>query len=101
MPQARELDTETVVASKFFVDSRESTLNESGDYILAAKEGAIGPDHIQAEIGEVLLGKHPGRSSDRGITVFKALGLAAEDLAAAECLFHQASDRHVGTWVEF
>ncbi len=51
---AREVDSATMAASSLFVDRRESTLNESGDYLFALREGAIGPDHIQAEIGEVL-----------------------------------------------
>ena len=59
VPTARELDTQTVVDSSFFVDRRESALNEAGDYVIAAAEGAIGPDHIKAELGEVLAGHAP------------------------------------------
>jgi ornithine cyclodeaminase len=100
-PHAREVDSATMAVSKLYVDRRESTLNEAGDYILASKEGAIGPDHIQAEIGEVLIGKAPGRTSDKDITLFKALGLAVEDLAAAQYLYRQAQEKQAGTWVEF
>ena len=57
---ARELDTATIVASSLFVDRRESTVNEAGDYLVPFQEGAIGPDHIKAEIGEILTGAHPG-----------------------------------------
>src|SRR5207245_6903114 len=78
-PKARELDTATMGAASLFVDRRESALNEAGDYILAAAEGAISPDHIRADLGEVLIGSHPGRTSDDEITVFKSLGLAIED----------------------
>jgi ornithine cyclodeaminase len=98
---ARELDTATMAAGSLFVDRRESTLNEAGDYLFAAEEGAIGPDHIKAEIGEILIGKHPGRTSPDELTVFKSLGLAVEDLAAAEYVVQRARERGVGTTVEF
>jgi len=101
LPHAREVDTATMAASKLYVDRRESIFNEAGDYILAAKEGAIGPDHIRAEIGELLTGKAMGRTSEQEITLFKALGLAVEDLASAEYVYRQAKERQVGTWVEF
>ncbi|HJZ49362.1 MAG TPA: ornithine cyclodeaminase family protein [Roseiflexaceae bacterium] len=101
IPTARELDTATMAAAGLFVDRRESTLNESGDYLFAMRAGAIGPDHIRAEVGELLLGKHAGRSGPDEITVFKSLGLAVEDLAAADYVYRQAQTRGVGTWVEF
>ena len=101
IPKAREVDTATMAASSLFVDRRESTLNEAGDYLLAAQEGAIGPDHIRAEIGEVLHGDKPGRSSPEEITLFKSLGLAVEDLAAAEFLYRKARELSAGTWVEY
>ena len=100
-PKARELDTATVRDSTLFVDRRESALNEAGDYILAAAEGAIGAQHIRAELGEVLIGDHPGRASPDEITVFKSLGLAIEDLAAAAYVFQKAAEQNVGTWVQF
>lgn len=98
---SRELDSETVAGSSFFVDRRESALNEGGDYGLAADEGAIGPDHIEAELGEVLAGAHPGRRSDDELTVFKSYGIAVEDLAAAELAVRRARERGVGTEVDF
>jgi ornithine cyclodeaminase len=98
---AREVDTATIAASSLFVDRRESTVNESGDYLFALREGAIGPDHIQAEIGEVLIGAKPGRINPDEITLFKSLGLAIEDLAAAEYVYRQAQHTDAGTWVEF
>jgi len=97
----REIDTATMAVASLFVDRRESTLNESGDYLLAAREGAIGPDHIKAEIGELLTGEKEGRTSEDEITLFKSLGLAIEDLAAAEYAYRQAQQSGVGTWVEF
>ncbi len=100
-PKARELDTATVVASTLFVDRRESTLNESGDYLLAAAEGAIGPAHIRAELGELLVGEQLGRSFDGEITLFKSLGIAIEDLAAAQFLYRRAIEKGVGARVPF
>ena len=98
---ARELDTATIVASSLFVDRRESTLNEAGDYLVPFQEGAIGPEHIKAEVGEILTGAHPGRTAPDELTVFKSLGLAVEDLAAAEYVFRRAQETGTGTTVEF
>ena len=98
---ARELDTETMAAGSLFVDRRESTLNEAGDYLFPFEEGAIGPDHIRAEIGEILIGKHPGRTAPDELTVFKSLGLAVEDLAAAEYVVRRAEETGTGTTVDF
>jgi ornithine cyclodeaminase len=100
-PRAREVDSQTVAGSSLFVDSRESTINESGDYLLALSEGAIGEDHIRGEIGEVLVGEKPGRTSAEEITLFKSLGIGIEDLAAAEYLYRKAGELKAGTWVEF
>src|SRR5256886_1402284 len=100
-PKAREIDTATMVDATLFADARESVLNEAGDYLLAAAEGAIGPEHIRAELGEVLIGAHPGRTSRAEITLFKSLGLAIEDLAAAAHAYQKANEQGVGEWIEF
>jgi ornithine cyclodeaminase/alanine dehydrogenase-like protein (mu-crystallin family) len=97
LPTARELDTDTMVAGSLFVDRRESTLNESGDLLLAG----LGEEHIRAELGEVLAGSHPGRTDAEELTVFKSLGLAVEDLAAAELVVGKARQEGLGTEVEF
>lgn len=101
IPTAREVDTTTMAAASLFVDRRESTLSEAGDYLFAAREGAIGPEHIRAEIGEVLIGAQSGRTSAEEITLFKSLGLAVEDVAAAAYVYQQAQTGQVGTWVVF
>jgi len=98
---ARELEADVVAAASLFVDRRESTVNESGDYLGAVAERGIGPDHIVAELGELLVGDHPGRRSDAELTVFKSLGLAAEDLAAAVLCVQLARERGIGTEVAF
>ena len=99
MTFAREFDGAAMAAASLFVDRRESTLNESGDYLDAVRETGIGPDHIRAELGELLIGQHPGRESRDEITLFKSLGLAVEDLAAAQFCIARARERGVGTEV--
>jgi ornithine cyclodeaminase len=101
IPSTREIDSATVAAASMFVDRRESTINEGGDYLFALRENAIGPDHIRAEIGEVLTGKHPGRTTPEEITLFKSLGLALEDLWSAAYLYRKARELQAGTWVDF
>ena len=100
-PTTRELDTETIAHSSLFVDRRESAFNEAGDYLIPAAEGAIGPEHVKAELGEVLAGMHPGREHEDELTVFKSLGIAVEDLAAAELVVQRAREQGVGTEVDF
>jgi ornithine cyclodeaminase len=97
---ARELDADAVRKSRLFVDRRESTLNEGGDFLLAKQEGAIGDEHILGEIGELLLNKTEGRRSDDDITLFKSLGLSVEDLASAHYIYSKATASGVGTLVE-
>ncbi len=96
----RELDTDAVVRSRLFVDRLESTLNEAGDFLFPKQEGAIDDDHIVGEIGDILLGKLAGRESLEEITLFKSLGLAVEDLAAAHYVYKRAEAEGVGTTVD-
>jgi len=99
IPTTRELDTRTMADAALFVDRRESTLNEAGDFLVPQREGAIGPDHIRAELGELVVGGADGRRSPDEITVFKSLGLAVEDLAAAEHVLARAELEGAGTVV--
>lgn len=101
IPRTREVDSATMAAASLFVDRRESTVNEGGDYLFALRDGAIGPEHIRAEIGELLTGAKPGRTSADEITLFKSLGLAVEDLASADFLYRKALVEGKGTWVEY
>jgi ornithine cyclodeaminase/alanine dehydrogenase-like protein (mu-crystallin family) len=100
-PQMREIDVATVANSAFYVDRRESAENEAYDYRDALDSGAIGPDHIRGEIGEVLIGAALGRSSPEELTVFRSLGLAVEDLAAAEYVVRRARETGTGAEVPF
>ena len=75
-------------------------MSESGDFLIPKEEGAIGNDHIVGEIGELLLGNIEGRRSTEEITLFNSLGLAIEDLTAAEYVNRQAAAKGIGTEVE-
>ena len=82
-PTARELDTAAMVRSKLFTDCYDSIFNEAGDFLIPKKEGAVTDDHVKAELGEVLTGVKKGRENNDEITVFKSLGIAAEDIFSA------------------
>lgn len=101
VPFARELDTNAVVKSRLFVDRKESTVNEGGDFLFPKKEGAIDDDHIQGEIGDILLNKITGRETDNEITLFKSLGLAVEDVASAYHIYKKMKEAKQGLWVDF
>jgi ornithine cyclodeaminase/alanine dehydrogenase-like protein (mu-crystallin family) len=99
-PDWRELDAEAVARARVFVDSRAGALAESGDILQAMKDGAVDESHIAGEIGEVLAGRVPGRTSAREITLFKSLGMAVEDVATAAYVYAQARARGAGREVE-
>lgn len=97
----RELDAAAVARSRMFVDRRESALAESGEYVLARNEGAIGDGHIRGELAELVTGTVPGRVRPDDVTLFKSLGLAIEDVAAAHVVHRRAMAAGDGTWVDF
>ncbi len=99
-PEAREMGGDTVKAATVVVDSLDAINTECGDILLALKEGAITPDHIRGEIGEVLSGAKPGRTRDDEITMYKSVGIAAQDVAAASLVYRRALEQGVGTDVE-
>lgn len=96
---AAEADMETVRRSRFFVDYRESALAQAGELIDAIRHGIVDASHIAGEIGEVLSGQVPGRRDDREITVYRSLGVAAQDLAAGWLAWTQARERSLGVEV--
>lgn len=98
---ARELGDDILAASRFFIDSRSQGAVECGEYLQPLERGVIGPDHIRAELGEVLAGMRPGRSSPEELTVFKSLGIAVEDAAAAVCAVRNAIDKGLGQKVDW
>jgi ornithine cyclodeaminase len=99
IPTARELDTEAVVRSRLFVDRTESTLREAGDFLMPLSEGALDERHILGELGQLVTGAVQGRLHDDDRTLFKSLGLAVEDLAAARFIYERALADGSGTWV--
>jgi len=99
IPTTREIDTATMAAVRLFVDRRESALNEAGDLLIPMREGAFTADHIQAELGEVIIGKDLGRQSPDELTLFKSLGLAVEDVASAAFILKRAREIGIGQTV--
>jgi alanine dehydrogenase len=96
-PDQREMDPALVARGRFFVDSRAAALVESGDVVMNVAEGRFTEAHIAAELGEVVLGRAKGRTLREGITIFKSLGMAVEDVAAADLALTRARERSVGT----
>jgi alanine dehydrogenase len=92
----RELDGPAVARSRLFVDRRESALAEAGDFLLARAEGLVADDHIVGELGEIVLGRVRGRTSPSEITLFKSVGIAVEDVAAAHEIHRRAAAEGVG-----
>ena len=97
---AAEVDTAAVAKSRFFVDFRESAVNEAGELHRAIEAGAVKADHVLGEIGEVAKGAVDGRLGADNITLFKSLGVSAEDLAAAHLVLQRAEADGVGQVVE-
>jgi ornithine cyclodeaminase/alanine dehydrogenase-like protein (mu-crystallin family) len=97
---ARELDSAAVARSRLYVDRRESAEHEAGDYLIPLGEGAISASHIVAELGEVLAGARPGRTEPGEVTLFKSLGLAIEDVAAARHVLDRAEATGAGQLLE-
>jgi alanine dehydrogenase len=95
-PDQREMDTALVRSGRLFVDSRTGALAEAGDIVIPIKEGAIDAAHIAGEIGDVCGGRVQGRRETGEITIFKSLGMAVEDVAAAHLAFERASERGLG-----
>ncbi len=79
---AREIDDAGVAMGRYFVDARVSASAQAGEYLDAIKAGAIKPEHMLGEIGDVYAGKLAGRLSGSDITLYKSLGVSAQDLAA-------------------
>jgi ornithine cyclodeaminase len=82
-PDQREMSGALIARARVYVDSRAGAMKEAGDILLPIADGTIGAEHIAGELGEVAAGRVPGRRSPRDVTIFKSLGMAVEDVAAA------------------
>jgi len=99
-PEQREMDPALVASGRLVVDSRAAALVESGDVVMGIAEGHFGAAHVTGELGDVVRGALPGRTSDREITIFKSLGMAVEDVAAADLVYRRALETGAGTQLE-
>jgi alanine dehydrogenase len=99
-PDLREIDGPTLARAKVIVDSRQAIMAECGDILLAIKENAISENDIHAEIGEILAGSKPGRQNLEELTLYKSVGIAVQDVAAANLVYKKALQNKVGTKVE-
>jgi ornithine cyclodeaminase len=95
-PEAAEVPPETVARARVVVDSREASWIEAGDLIQPLRSGRIGRDHVVAELGELVLGREPGRTSPEEITLFKSVGVAVQDAAAARVAVDRARAEGLG-----
>jgi alanine dehydrogenase len=95
-PTQQEMPPQLVKRSKLYVDSRDAAVLEAGDIVRNIADGLFDASHIRGEIGEVVLGRIGGRGADRDITVFKSLGMAVEDVVAADLVFRRAAESGAG-----
>lgn len=99
-PEMQEIDADTIAHALVVVDSREAVLSETGDIIIPLRQGRIDADHIHAELGEIVSGAKPGRTSDEQLTLFKSVGLAVQDAVAAGRALQRAEQLGLGQRVE-
>jgi ornithine cyclodeaminase len=103
-PAGPELDAETVRDSVLVVESRSAALAPfpagATDLLWPIRDGVITAEHVHGEIGELVLGRKPGRTSPDQITLYKSVGIAAEDVAAAALVLEAAEAANVGTVLE-
>ncbi len=99
-PDLREIDGQTLARATIVVDSRAAIMAECGDILLALKEKSIRENHIHGEIGEVLAKIKPGRTRRDELTLYKSVGIAIQDVAAANLVYRKALEKGIGTNVE-
>jgi ornithine cyclodeaminase len=99
-PDQREMAPDLVTRGRLVVDSRAAALVEAGDVVQGIREGRFDASHVVGELGEVLLGRVAGRRHADEVTIFKSLGMAVEDVAAADLVYRRAEDTGAGTALE-
>ena len=99
-PNQREIDPVLTARARLFVDSRDAALVESGDVVMGIAEGRFGADHIAGELGQLVCGTVEGRTSETQITIFKSLGMAVEDITAADLAYRRAVEKKLGKEME-
>ena len=96
-PTQQEMPPQLVKRGRLYVDSRDAALVESGDVVMNIAAGLFDASHIRGELGELVLGRKEGRTSAKEITIFKSLGMAVEDVVAADLVFRRAAESGAGT----
>jgi alanine dehydrogenase len=99
-PDTRELASEVIARARVVVDSRDAALQEAGDLIMPIAEGLVTAAQLSDELGEVVEGLKPGRTSPDQITIYKSVGIAIQDMAVAGLVYRKALAQHVGTEVD-
>jgi len=95
-PEMQEIPVETVQRAKVVIDHRAASLAEAGDLLIPLEQGLITEDHIYAELGQIAAGRKPGRASAEEITLFKSVGVAVQDVAAAGAVLEAARRQNLG-----
>jgi len=93
----QEIPVETVLRAKVVIDHHEASLAEAGDLLIPLRQGRMTEDHIYAELGEIAAGRRAGRETRGEITLFKSVGVAVQDVAAAGAVLEAAQRRGLGT----
>jgi ornithine cyclodeaminase/alanine dehydrogenase-like protein (mu-crystallin family) len=96
-----ELDVEAVRRARMFADNKEGVLGQCGEFLRAKAAGAVDDAHVVGSVGDVIIGKIPGRSSAQEITLFKSLGMAVEDVVSAEFILAEAAHRGIGQAIDW
>jgi ornithine cyclodeaminase len=100
-PHMQEIPPETVARARLIVDSRSACLNEAGDLIQPIQQGFFTESHIHAELGEIVNAQRPGRTSRAQVTLFKSVGLAVQDAAAARLALQNARTMSLGQTIDW
>jgi ornithine cyclodeaminase len=95
----QEIPADTVLRARVVIDHREASLAEAGDLLIPLQQGLMTEAHIYAELGEIAAGRKPGRASSEEITLFKSVGVAVQDVAAAAAVLEAAQRLDLGTEV--